>query len=146
VRAADPALGLQDRPALEALRRIWLQQYYRCTVPGLEAVRWRTGDEQPPAAMRITSPYDLEARYSSKRETHWVGYKVHLTETCDADHPDLMTQVMTTPATTQDSVIGPKPRHDFVYTSADVSRPCWSVVSPCISTLGLSRAEGLIRP
>jgi len=39
-----------------------------------------------------------------------------------------------------------KPRHDFVYTSADVSRPCWSAVSPCISTLGLSRAEGLIRP
>ena len=57
--------------------------------------------------MRITSPYDLEARYSSKRETHWVGYKVHLTETCDADYPELITQVMTTPATTQDSVMGP---------------------------------------
>jgi transposase len=113
VRAADPSLGLRELPALEALRRIWLQQYYRCTVPGLEALRWRTGDEQPPAAVRITSPYDLEARYSSKRETHWVGYKVHLTETCDADHPDLITQVMTTPATTQDSVMGPAIQQDL---------------------------------
>jgi transposase len=113
VRAADPALGLRELPALEALRRIWLQQYYRCTVPGRETLRWRIGDEQPPAAVRITSPYDLEARYSSKRETYWVGYKVHLTETCDADHPDLITQVMTTPATTPDSVMGPAIQQDL---------------------------------
>jgi transposase len=32
-----------ELPALEALRRIWLQQYYRCTVPGRETLRWRTG-------------------------------------------------------------------------------------------------------
>jgi transposase len=113
VRTADPSLGLRELPALEALRRIWLQQYYRCTVPGLEALRWRTGDEQPPAALRIASPYDLEARYSSKHETHWVGYKVHLTETCDPGQPDLITQVTTTPATTQDSVMGPVIRQDL---------------------------------
>ncbi len=112
VLSADMSLDLRDLPALEALRQIWLQQYYRCTVPGLEALRWRTGDEQPPAAVRITSPYDLEARYSSKRETYWVGYKVHLTETCDAAQPDLITQVITTPATTQDSVMGPTIHHD----------------------------------
>jgi transposase len=53
------------------------------------------------------------ARYSSKRDTLWVGYKVHLTETCDADHPDLVTQVLTTPATTQDSVIGPTIQQDL---------------------------------
>jgi transposase len=113
VQTADTSLGLSDLPALEALRQIWIQQYYRCTVPGLEALRWRTGDEQPPAAVRIASPYDLEARYSSKRETHWVGYKLHLTETCDADHPDLITQVMTMPATTQDSVMGPAIQQDL---------------------------------
>src|SRR5262245_47256382 len=107
VQSADPSLGLGDFPALEALRRIWLQQYYRCTVPGLEALRWRASDERPPSAVRVASPYDLEARYSSKRDTHWVGYKLHLTETCDADHPDLITQVMTTPATTHDSATGP---------------------------------------
>jgi transposase len=113
VQAADTALGLQELPALEALRRIWLQQYYRCTVPGLEALHWRTGDEQPPSAVRIASPYDLEARYSSKRETHWVGYKLHLTETCDVGQPDLITQVLTTPATTQDSVMGPTIHRDL---------------------------------
>ena len=43
-------------------------------------LRWRTGAEQPPSAVCIASPYDLEARYSRKRDTHWVGYKVHLTE------------------------------------------------------------------
>jgi transposase len=113
VWATDPALGLRELPALEPLRRIWLQQYYRCMVPGREALCWRTGDEQPPATVRLTSAYDLEARYSSKRETHWVGYKVHLTETCDADHPDLITQVMTTPATTPDSVMRPAIQQDL---------------------------------
>jgi transposase len=34
VQTADASLGLSDLPALEALRRIWLRQYYRCTAPG----------------------------------------------------------------------------------------------------------------
>jgi transposase len=107
VQAADTSPSLRDLPALEALRQIWLQQYYRCTVPGLEDLRWRTADEQPPAAVRIPSPYDLEARYCSKRDTHWVGYKLHLTETCDPGQADLITQIITTPATTPDCVMGP---------------------------------------
>jgi transposase len=61
----------------------------------------------------IQSPYDLEARYCSKRDTHWVGYKVHLTETCDPGQPDLITQVMTTPATTPDGVMGPTIQDDL---------------------------------
>jgi transposase len=48
--------GLRALPGIEALRRIWLQQYYRCTVPGREELRWRTGDEQPPSALLIHSP------------------------------------------------------------------------------------------
>lgn len=32
----------------------------------------------------------------------WVGYKVHLTESCDADQPRLITHVLTTPATVTD--------------------------------------------
>jgi len=113
VRTAAHAPSLRDLPALEALRRIWLQQYSRCTVPGMEDVHWRTVDEQPPSALLIQSPYDLEARYSSKRDTHWVGYKSHLSETCDDDQPDLITQVLTTPATTQDSVMGPTIHQDL---------------------------------
>jgi transposase len=113
VWAAESAPYLRDLPALEVLRQIWLQQYYRCTVPGLEALRWRTTDEQPPAARRITSPYDLEARYSTKRDTQWVGYKLHLTETCEPGQPDLITQVLTTPATTPDCTMGPAIAHDL---------------------------------
>jgi transposase len=38
VQTADTSFGLRELPTLEALRQIWLQQYYRCTVPGLEAL------------------------------------------------------------------------------------------------------------
>jgi transposase len=37
-----------------------------------------------------------------KREVTWVGYKVHLTETCDEDLPHLITHVETSVATEQD--------------------------------------------
>jgi transposase len=102
--AATPP-HLRTLPAVEVLRRIWTQQYYRCTIPDAETLRWRTSDEAPPSALLIHSPYDMEARYSSKRDTTWVGYKVHLSETCDDDRPDLIPHVLTTAATLQD---GPK--------------------------------------
>jgi transposase len=56
----------------------------------------------PSPATLITSPYDHEARYSTKRGESWVGYKVHLTESCDDDLPRLITNIETTPATTPD--------------------------------------------
>ncbi len=56
----------------------------------------------PPHDRLITSPYDVEARFATKRETSWTGYKVHLSETCDDDTPHLITNVETTPATTND--------------------------------------------
>jgi hypothetical protein len=55
----------------------------------------------------ISSPYDTEARYSSKRSVDWVGYKVHLTETCDPDTPHLIVHVETTPAAVSDEVMVP---------------------------------------
>jgi transposase len=55
----------------------------------------------------IASPYDPAARYSTKRGIAWVGYKVHLAATCEAGLPHLITQVITTPATTPDCVMGP---------------------------------------
>jgi hypothetical protein len=58
-------------------------------------------------AQLIQSPYGLEARcYGTKRDINWVGYKVHLSETCDEDHPHLITQGTTTLATTSDFVMG----------------------------------------
>ena len=44
------------------------------------------------------SPYDPEVHYAKKRSTTWIGYKVHLTETCDEGGPHLITHVETTPA------------------------------------------------
>jgi len=49
----------------------------------------------------IASPYDIEAR-NQKRDTVWMGYCVHLTETCDDELPNLITNVETTPATVVD--------------------------------------------
>lgn len=81
---------------------MWVQQYYRCDDPSAPVLRWRTRDEQPPSAQIISSPYDVEARYKTKRDTSWVGYSVHVTETCEDDTPNLITQVTTTPASVDD--------------------------------------------
>jgi transposase len=83
IYSRDDAQHLRGLPALEVLRCIWMQQYSRCTEPGMEEVRWRQNNEEPPSALRIQSPYDLDVRYCTKRDTEWVGYKTHLSETCD---------------------------------------------------------------
>lgn len=93
--SAPPAL--RRCPALGILRQVWVQQYY-----GPHDVRWRTGEDLPPHARLIASPYEVEARFATKRQTAWTGYKVHLTETCDEERPHLITNVETTPATTND--------------------------------------------
>jgi transposase len=99
----DPAAPdwLRRVPAVEILRQVWIQNYLY--VDG--ELHWRTNDNIPPPAQFLDSPYDPEARYSKKRSTMWVGYKVHLTETCDADLPHLITQVATTPAPTTDDTM-----------------------------------------
>ena len=109
----DEVRHLRHLPDLEVLRQIWLQQYYRCTEPGLEEVRWRETKEGAPSAIQIQSPYDLEARYCTKRGLEWVGYKTHLSETCDVGYPHLITQVLTTLSTTPDCVMGPPIQQDL---------------------------------
>jgi len=49
----------------------------------------RDQKEMPKAAYRIESPYETEARYATKRGMSWVGYKVHLTESCDEGLPPI---------------------------------------------------------
>ena len=44
----------------------------------------------------------LHARLGVKRNQGWIGYKVHLTETCDDDEPHLIVHTETTAATTPD--------------------------------------------
>lgn len=91
---------LRELRSVEVLRQVWVQQFYY--EEGRVYWRTRKGTGLPPAHRMIASPDDLEARYAVKREMPWVGYKVHITETCDPDHPRLLTQVETTLATTHD--------------------------------------------
>ena len=84
-----------DRPlAVERLRLVWIQQFTH----DQGRVRWREPADQPPVSGRLHSPYDPEARYARRRDVGWIGTKVHLTETCDADQPHLITDVQTTAA------------------------------------------------
>jgi transposase len=101
VYAADEAAGLQHLPAVEILRRVWVQQYYMEN----DEVLWRHPDNMPSTEHVIHSPYDPDARYSQKRQTEWFGYKAHITETCDEERPHLITHIETTPATTQDDQV-----------------------------------------
>jgi len=87
-------------PAVETLRRVWVQQCY-----AEETVCWRAASDLPPSAVVISTPYDPEARYCKKRETIWTGYKAHFTETCDDDLPRVVTDVDTTVATTVDHAV-----------------------------------------
>ncbi len=48
---------------------------------------------------RLGTSDDEAVRFSAKRELEWVGYKTHLSETCEPDELHLITQVTTTLAT-----------------------------------------------
>lgn len=85
---------LRRIPALETLRHAWVQQYHRDQA----GVRVRGGEDLPSGGERLSSPYDTEARYGTKRTTGWIGYSLHITETCDDDAPRLITDVATTSA------------------------------------------------
>jgi transposase len=98
IRSVDAPTWLSEVPAVEVLRRVWVQQFWMDE----GVVRWRSDKDIPPASILISSPYDPEAHLSIKRSTVWTGYKVHLTETCDEDLPHLLIHVETTPAPTQD--------------------------------------------
>jgi transposase len=95
---AEELPWLRELPAVEILRQVWVQQFW-CDQGW---VKQRPVKDMPPTEQWICSPYDVEARYSTRRQTTWIGYRVHVTETCDPDQPRLITQVETTTATTQD--------------------------------------------
>jgi transposase len=95
----DAPIFIRAIPAVDILRQIWLQNYYQ---EG-ESVVWRQEGNLPPGSVRICSPFDIESRSSSKRDSvFWLGYKVHLSETCEDDSPHLITHVETALATEQD--------------------------------------------
>lgn len=96
--AAETPDALRHLPAVLALDQIWQQQL---TV-GADG-QWQLCDPKarPAASDLLESPYEPEAHFATKRGRNWVGYKVHVRETCDDDTPHLIAPVATTiaPAT-----------------------------------------------
>jgi transposase len=117
---------LREIPAVAVLRTVLDQNYLKAAgEDGTEVITRREKGPSfedgglPPADTRIASPYDLDARWGSKRNEFWLGYKLHVTETCDdrppcgcggtcgkgcaaAAFPNLVTDVATTPSTVND--------------------------------------------
>jgi transposase len=56
----------------------------------------------------LRSPYEPQARTGKKRELSWFGYRIHMTETCEAPTPEephplhVVVQVQTTVENRQD--------------------------------------------
>ncbi len=94
-------------PEVAVLRRVWARHFERDKAeadgggsagePAGSQVRMRPVQGRGPAN-RVESPYDIDARFRSKRAIQWASYMVHLTETCDADMPRLVVHADTTPA------------------------------------------------
>jgi transposase len=93
---------LVDLPAMQVLRLVWVQQFL---TDEHDRLRWRDKqDGQPPASIRIDSPFDVQARRGVKRGMGWTGYKDHYTETCDPDTPHLIIDAEATLGPVHDGV------------------------------------------
>jgi transposase len=87
---AQAPVAARELESVQVLRQVWPQYYEERE----GQVYWRDGPAQG-AQQTIVSPYDPDARLAQKRATAWCGYKVHLTETCEAELPELIVQVKT---------------------------------------------------
>jgi transposase len=102
-------------PAVGVLQRVLIQNVVVDTDrDGREVIRLREADTDglPPGRCRIVSPYDTDARWGGKRDLTWPGYKLHVSESCDAEAPtgpagqvpDTPPNLITNAATTDASV------------------------------------------
>jgi transposase len=119
-QAGTPA-ELQQLQSVQWLRQVW-QQYYEVREG---QARWRAGPQAGEDEGVIRSPYDAEARTGKKREIVWLGYKVHVTETCQTQPaeaaeepegraaPQLLVQVQTTLAPVQDVEVTATIQHEL---------------------------------
>ena len=91
--------GLSQFLVVETLRLTW-QRHYEQTgeASGQRQVKLKAEKDLAPGAEALESPYDTDARFRTTRDTQWTGYMVHLTETCEPNTVNLLTHVVTTPA------------------------------------------------
>ena len=99
IYAADAPALLRWIPAVQTLRRVWLQQFLQSDEHGL---KWRDNGDFPPNSELIVSPHDEQARMSRHGNHKWTGYAVVVTETCDRSLPHIVTHVDVVQATTPD--------------------------------------------
>jgi transposase len=91
--------GLDKLPKVQILRRVWERHYQRDD----NGVRFKTKRELSRASEAVESPYDDEARYRKRSGTIWTGYIVHVSETCDDDIPNLLTNTFSTTASVHEA-------------------------------------------
>ncbi len=60
---------LREVSLVQTLRQVWAQQFYASEGP----VQWRSEEDLAPSALLIHSPYDVDARFSTKRDILWAG-------------------------------------------------------------------------
>jgi transposase len=130
----DDAPGwARELPAVQTLRMVLVQNFTRIVGEhGREVIREREPegkrecDGVPPAHLKISSPYDTSARWGKKDDMLWLGYKLHISETCEDPpacgcpprpaapggrrcghdvRPNLITGVATTDATVPDTAM-----------------------------------------
>lgn len=117
----------RELPAVQVLRTVLIQNFHLDRDgQGREVIRRREAGLEsglPPAHIKISSPYDTDARWGVKDDLAWLGYKLHITETCEDPpgcgcgpdpaaarsrrcahdtRPNLITHVATTSATVPD--------------------------------------------
>src|SRR5262249_50840847 len=96
IDAASAPPWLREVLVVQTLRRVWAEQYtdVEGMLPGREV------KDMPSLAERRASPYEPEARDSTKREVEGIGYKVHFPAPCEPELPHVIVNAETTPATT----------------------------------------------
>jgi len=130
VRHPASPVWLRELPQVDVLRRVLVQNTKVTTDrTGQGVVTLRDAEDGlPPGRSRIVSPYDLDARWGGKRDLVWCGFKLHISESCDAEAqagpldggdrvpdgpPNLITNVATTDASVPDTVMTDPIHHDM---------------------------------
>ena len=89
---------------IQALKTTLARHYeYTPDAPEQKRVRWKSKNELPRAEAGIESPYDIDARFRSRRGVNWVGYAVHFSESCEDEECHLITHVETTDASVHEA-------------------------------------------
>jgi transposase len=142
IDADRAAAWINMLPQVQLLRTMWDQQF-RAGRDG--ALRLKDLPDLPPSAARTASPYDTDARWSSKNngDITWTGSKAHLTETCDDDLPHLITDVHTSPATDPDTTATGPIQRKLAARQLAPARHLLDAGYPSAANLAASAARGI---